>query len=927
MKKLLLAGFISGFLSISLNSSAQDYQITFAGAGAATLIDSVEVENLSTGKTITLNGGDILRLTSVVGISQPEKINSSGMRIYPNPMLDNSILALHPPEAGDAVIIVYEMTGKTVAKIHTYLENGRQEFRLSGLKNGMYLINVTGNSFQYSGKILSNGKADGNPGIEKVSNTAESRVEKISKKEFVIAQGTVDMPYTPGDRLKFKAISGIYSTVKTDIPTENKTLRFNFIPCTDGDNNNYGVVEIGSQIWMAENLKTIKNINGELIGTTIPDTLDISGESDPAYQWAYQGNESNVASFGRLYTWYAASNACPTGWHVPSGDDWYLLTSYLGESEAGSYLKEMGKTHWMEPNIKANNQTGFTALPGGIRDINGSFVSIGSDGEWWSYQCQRSCYTMGMQMGYDFSDVQGIHPFDGKYGFSVRCLSDSVKTIPSLYTRDATDITLISAISGGEITDDWGCPVTSRGICWSSIHTPTLEDTLTSDGTGAGAFTSSVTGLQPNQTYFIRAYATNSQGTAYGNMITFKTLSLWPTLSTTPITNITSTSATSGGEITNIGESNVTVRGVCWSSLHTPTVSDSLTSDGTGIGIFASSITGLQPNLTYYIRAYATNNDGTGYGDLIAFTTFPPWPTLSTTPITNITSTSATSGGEITNIGASNVTVRGVCFSSLHTPTISDSVTSDGSGSGAFTSSLADLQPNLTYYIRAYAVNGHGTAYGEQVILKTMTGQISDIDNNTYYTVTIGTQVWMAENLKTTKFKNGTLIPFIEETDTGWYWLSTPGYCWYNYDPDNIKVPYGALYNWYVVNTGNLCPTGWHVPSDDEWKTLEMYLNMTQDEAGGTGWRGTDQGTQLKNTSGWNEGGNGTNTGGFTALPGGIGYSGGEFYGNGSHGFWWSTSENNTTDAWCRSLHCQQGNVNRTYYPKLYVFSVRCLKD
>jgi hypothetical protein len=112
MKKLLLAVFTFAFLSILLNSSAQDYLVTFAGTGAATLVDSVEVENLSTGATITLNGGDILHLTSVVGISQLEKINSS-MRIYPNPMMDNSILALHPPEAGDAVITVYEMTGKT----------------------------------------------------------------------------------------------------------------------------------------------------------------------------------------------------------------------------------------------------------------------------------------------------------------------------------------------------------------------------------------------------------------------------------------------------------------------------------------------------------------------------------------------------------------------------------------------------------------------------------------------------------------------------------------------------------------------------------------------------------------------------------------------------------------------------------------------
>jgi WD40 repeat protein len=158
--------------------NAQDYHITFAGIGAATTVSTVEVENLATGKTLTLNGGDILHLTSVVGISQHEKINSSSMRIYPNPMIANSILSLYHPEAGDAVISVYEMSGKVDAQIHFYLERGRQEIRLSGLKNGLYLIRISGNTFLYSGKILCTGKGDGNIKLEKVSTTAEPQDSK-----------------------------------------------------------------------------------------------------------------------------------------------------------------------------------------------------------------------------------------------------------------------------------------------------------------------------------------------------------------------------------------------------------------------------------------------------------------------------------------------------------------------------------------------------------------------------------------------------------------------------------------------------------------------------------------------------------------------------------------------------------------------------
>src|SRR4029078_12512714 len=132
---------------------------------------------------------------------------------------------------------------------------------------------------------------------------------------------------------------------------------------TDIDGNVYHTVTIGTQVWMVENLKTTKYRNGDLIGTTIPATLDISSESTPKYQWAYKGEESNVATYGRLYTWYAVAdsrNVCPTGWHVPSDAEWTTLTTYLGgESVAGGKLKENGTVHWESPNTGATNESGF----------------------------------------------------------------------------------------------------------------------------------------------------------------------------------------------------------------------------------------------------------------------------------------------------------------------------------------------------------------------------------------------------------------------------------------------------------------------------------------------------------------------------------------------------------------------------------------
>jgi uncharacterized protein (TIGR02145 family) len=169
-----------------------------------------------------------------------------------------------------------------------------------------------------------------------------------------------------------------------DIPTSDKTITFNFIACTDGDNNNYPVVEIGTQTWMAENLKTTKYSTGDLIGTTSPATLNIISEITPRYQWAYAGNEDNVSVYGRLYTGYAITdnrNVCPAGWHVPSRTEWLIMSEYLGgESVTGNKLKETGQVHWSSPNMAATNKTGFTALPGGFRSFDGVFGYIGAYG-------------------------------------------------------------------------------------------------------------------------------------------------------------------------------------------------------------------------------------------------------------------------------------------------------------------------------------------------------------------------------------------------------------------------------------------------------------------------------------------------------------------------------------------------------------------
>ncbi len=297
----------------------------------------------------------------------------------------------------------------------------------------------------------------------------------------------------------------------------------------------------------------------------------------------------------------------------------------------------------------------------------------------------------------------------------------------------------------------------------------------------------------------------------------------------------------------------------------------------------------------------------------------PSYPTLSTTAVSEIKPASAISGGNITDDGGGAIQERGVCWSTSENPTLADPKTSDGTGTGSFVSKLTELLPNTTYFVRAYATNWN-TGYGDQVSFTTSEG-IEDYDGNTYNTVTIGTQVWMLENLKTTHYRDGTEITY-----NVWS-AGTEAYCWYGNDPAN-KDLYGAIYNNYAVtNAHNLCPSGWSVPSDADWTTLSAYL-----ETNGYGYEGSgsDIAKSLASTSGWAADGTPGNVGndqitnnasGFTGLPGGHRSPDGDFYNLTSYAGWWSTSN------WNRSISSNVSTPNRGDADLNYGFSVRCIKD
>jgi uncharacterized protein (TIGR02145 family) len=274
-------------------------------------------------------------------------------------------------------------------------------------------------------------------------------------------------------------------------------------------------------------------------------------------------------------------------------------------------------------------------------------------------------------------------------------------------------------------------------------------------------------------------------------------------------------------------------------------------------------------------------------------------PTLTTAEIGLETKTTAIGGGIISSDGGLPVIDRGVCWSTEKNPTISlTTKTSDGTGTGEFASRITGLSTRTQYYVRAFATNSERTVYGPQVGFYTyygdQTGTVKDIVGNIYTVIIIGTQTWMREDLRTSMYNDGTQIPPVTD-NTGWSNLTTPGYL-------------NGLYNWYTVNTGKLCPTGWHVPTESDWQSLLSYI-------------GDKPGRSLKATDGWrlNTGNNETN---FSARPndnaGLIKYM---------NGYWWGTNDCQTY-AFQLSINYLSDYVGfGCSGSKQYGYSVRCLKD
>lgn len=517
--------------------------------------------------------------------------------------------------------------------------------------------------------------------------------------------------------------------------------------------------------------------------------------------------------------------------------------------------------------------------------------------------------------------------------FLASCKQEELLKVTKLNTGtiDPLSITFNSATAKGSFITI-GNDVSDFGHCWGTSLNPTTSDFIyTVNGTAQGPIVSYLTNLNENSTYHVRAYAIDNGNPVYGDNVTFKTNEYGlPGLTTMDVTSIGQTTASSGGNVSSDGGTPITAKGVCWSTLENPTIAlTTKTNEGSGTGQFTSSITGLKANTPYYLRAYATNGKGTSYGGQKFFTTLP----ASYISIKSPAKDSLWEMGFIKQIVWEDNISENVKIELLKPGSAPQDIVLSIASNGSYNWSIPEsLSGGNNYAIKISNVNNSSICDTSDYF--EIFGKISDIEGNKYRIVKIGNQWWMRENLRSTRYADNYQIPVITG-NTNWNNLTTDdiGCCYFN-DNTSYGSDYGVLYTWvtamkgnYIEKTQGICPTGWHIPSDAEWKDLEKYLGMSVANADATGWRGNDEGNVLKETGivHWTSS-NGTNLKGFTAMGSGYRTDAGVSNGLKIYASYW-VSNYSGFNAWCRQLHNDVGTINRNLVTWLNGYSVRCVKD
>lgn len=474
-------------------------------------------------------------------------------------------------------------------------------------------------------------------------------------------------------------------------------------------------------------------------------------------------------------------------------------------ANGGSEVTERGVC-WSSTNLFPNLMDSYDSSGTGMGSYNITMTGLEADTKYYV----RS-YAINTQ-GVSYGECLSFYTSDG---------------LPTVTTVPVTQITANSAVGGGNVIDEGASSVFERGICWSTNPEPTIDNYHGNNGVGSGPYSVNMNGLTSGILYYVRAYAKNLYGIVYGEVVSFTPTDGLPVVETTDVTNITSNSAVCGGNVREEGASSVIRRGVCWSTSHNPTTQDHDIPNGTGLGEFSCNITGLSSNTDYYVRAYATNAVGTVYGAEKTIPTLQGKPTVTTAAVTDFTYNTATVVGEVINDGGATVTESGFCWSTSQNPTMEDSHIEAGQGLGVFSAQLPNLHSDTKYYVKAYAVNDNGIAYGNQVDFTTQMGPQSPTGAaKGLFSVGSNKKVWFAQgNLQYQASTNtwrladeqteciGTTNSQISATNSEWIDLfgwSTSNYnhnnaCyqpWSTSDIDSDYYAYGSFQAHLFENSG-----------------------------------------------------------------------------------------------------------------------------
>ena len=797
MKQIKLFGTLLCCMMISNLFAQQQVVLTFKGedqSGNYVQLSKVVLANITQGWSDTLIYPDTTAIL-IVGNSSISEHNATALGLSqntPNPFHGTTQVSIAVAESGPLSLEVLDINGRlTVARNFTLIDRGTHQFSIQLSTPQIYLLTALQNGNAFSIKMINKG----NSGIDKIEYEGVVSDKNIEVKTKNNAKGIMNHPFSSGDSMSYKGDAFINNQefesdiiVQTQTTSEVVTLIFEVDmtedgqPCqgmatlTDIDGNTYNTVKIGNQCWMKENLRTTRYPNCTTIsqGSTTSTTV--------AYWYYPDNNSANKNRYGLLYNWQAVTQGvsdsinpsrvqgiCPPGWHVPSIAEWTQLIDYVSSQvqyECGNNHTFIAKaladtTRWTSaPNecsigndLSLNNATGFSALPAG-KLFSGGFGHLGGEANFWSatqYDSTGAFYRyMPGSLPFLFQHIDNIY-----LGISVRCIRNPQSRLlpPTVITTAVTDIDTTTATTGGEVTLDGGSLVTARGVCWSTSPNPTIADNYTTDGRGMGSFTSNVTNLLSETTYYLRAYATNAIGTSYGNEVRFFTKS-------------------SNGQ---------------------------------------------------------------------------PCPGIPS---------------------------------------------------------------------------------------------VSDIDGNVYSVVQIGSQCWMKENLRTTRYADGRTIP------RGSNASSTVAYCYYPNNDSSTVIPFGLLYNWIAATdsadwTSNnpsgvqgICPTGWHIPSDMEWVQLLSYVGSQNQYLCGNDstyiakalaskveWNPTSYySCAIGNVPSMN------NATGFSALPAGL-YNGTSFSFHQGVGYWTTALNYYTGGFYCYQFSAFGATVYDGNAREYYGFSVRCLHD